>query len=167
MREALLPVAIGLALGGLVGGLLVRELGPARDLGPDALTQSLLALAAGGVAALAVIAAVTATLLARMDQLGRGPAAQLLSRIPWLPVTAAITVVTAVPLVTGSSDGSFGVLTLVVPAAGHRGHRRRGHLGPPVSSAAAPTPGCAGCPRASSWRCAACSPGRRPRGSSS
>ena len=64
-----------------------------------------------------MIAAVTAGLLARLDQVGRGPAAQLLARVPWLAVTAAVTVVTAVPLITGADDdqGEFGVLTLVVP----------------------------------------------------
>ncbi|TFV86275.1 FtsX-like permease family protein [Blastococcus sp. CT_GayMR16] len=115
--EALLPGALGLAVGGLVGWLLVRELGPAADLGPETLQRSLVALAAGGVAALAVVAGVTAARLARLDQIGRGPAAQLLGRVPWLAVTAAVTVVTAVPLVTGGSETErgFGVLTLVVP----------------------------------------------------
>jgi hypothetical protein len=117
VREALLPVALGLVVGGGVGWLLIRELGPSADLGPDVLRRSLVALATGGAAALAVVAAVTAARLARLDQIGRGPAAQLLTRVPWLAVTAAVTVVTAVPLVTGGSgsDGGFGILTLVVP----------------------------------------------------
>ena len=116
-REALLPVALGLGLGGLVGWLLVRELGPSGEFGPDVVPRVVLALAAGGTAALAVVAGVTAVLLARLDQVGRGPAAQLLGRVPWLAVTAAVTVVTAVPLVTGGSDdgGELGVLALVVP----------------------------------------------------
>lgn len=114
-REALVPVVFGLAAGGVAGWLLVRELGPSDVLGGEVLTPSLIAVAAGGVAALVVVAAVTAGLLARLDMVGRGPAAQLLGRVPWLAVTAAVAVVATIPVATNGSGGGFGVLTLVVP----------------------------------------------------
>lgn len=117
-REALVPVLVGGALGGLTGWLLVRELGPSAQLPPGVLPRSLVVLALGALAALAVIAAVTATLVAKLDSIGRGPAAQLLGRVPWLAVTAAVAVVATVPLVTSEPDpggGGVGVLTLVVP----------------------------------------------------
>jgi hypothetical protein len=118
VREALLPVLIGSAVGAAAGWLLVRELGPAAELPPSALPRSLTLLAAGALAVLAVVAVVTGVLVARVDSVGRGPAAQLLGRIPWLAVTAAVAVVAAVPLVTAEPDAAgtgFGVLTLVAP----------------------------------------------------
>src|SRR5687768_1070831 len=117
-REALLPVLIGGAIGGLAGWLLIRELGPSTQLPPGVLPRSLAVLAAGALAALAVIAAVTAALVTRLDSIGRGPAAQLLGRVPWLAVTAAVAVVATVPLLTAEPDpegAGVGVLTLVVP----------------------------------------------------
>ena len=116
-RESTLPVLVGLAAGGAAGWLLVRELGPSPDFPPGTLGRSLVALAAAGVGALAVIGAVTAVLVARLDSVGSGQAAHLLRRIPWLPVTAAVAVLLAVPLVTGAADagGRVGIDTLMVP----------------------------------------------------
>ena len=129
VAESLLPLLVGLAAGGAVGWLLIAELGPSPTLGPDALPRSLLALAAGAVAALAVLAAVTAGLLARLDQVGRGPAAQLARpgargwrsppRSRWSPPCRWR---------PSGGRGEFGVLTLVVPllatvVVGRRGHR--------------------------------------------
>jgi putative ABC transport system permease protein len=118
VRESFLPVLFGLATGGVVGWLLVREFGPSPDLGTGVLPQSLAVLAAGGAAALALIGAVTAALVTRLDAIGRGQAVSVLGRVPWLAVTAAITVAVAIPLLTGDPDpdgGGVGVLTLVVP----------------------------------------------------
>lgn len=117
-RESLLPVLVGLAAGGAAGWLVVHEFGPSPDLPAGVATRSAIVLAAGGLAALVVIAAVTAVLVTRMDSVGRGQAAHLLGRIPWLPVTAALAGVAAVPLVTGTPDpdgGRIDVLTLMVP----------------------------------------------------
>ncbi|MCF6744197.1 hypothetical protein E9529_07895 [Blastococcus sp. KM273128] len=116
--EAALPVAAGLAAGGLAGWALVRELGPSTTLPSGALPQALAFLAAGGAAALAVVALVTAGLTARLDSIGSGAAAHLLGRVPWLAVTAVVTVVAAVPLVVGDPAdraGRIDVLALVVP----------------------------------------------------
>ena len=115
VRESILPVIVGLAAGGAIGWLLIRELGPSPDLGPAVLGQSLLTLALGGAAAFAVVAVITATLITRLDQVGRGAAAQLLGRVPWLAVTTAVTVIAVLPLVAGDQEPGFGVLTLVVP----------------------------------------------------
>ena len=117
VREAVVPVLIGLAAGGAVGWLLIRELGPSAELSTRVLAQALLAVAAGGLASLAVVGVITAGLLARLDSIGRGAAAQMLGRIPWLAVTAAVTVVAVVPLVTGEPESGrgFGILALVVP----------------------------------------------------
>jgi len=118
VRESVLPVLLGAALGGVAGWLLVRELGPAAQLPTGALDDALVALAVGVVAAVLVVAAVTAVLVTRLDQIGRGQAASLLGRVPWLAVVTAITVVTVVPLVTRTQDdegGRVDVLTLAVP----------------------------------------------------
>jgi putative ABC transport system permease protein len=117
VREALVPVLVGSALGGAGGWLLVREFGPAADVPPGVLPTSLLVLVAGAAAALVAIATITAAQLTRFDSIGRGPAAALLGRVPWLAVTAAVTVVAVVPLVTGDrgTGGKVDVLTLAVP----------------------------------------------------
>ena len=55
-------------------------------------------------------------LASRLDRVDAGRATQRLFRVPWLPVTAAITVVTALPLIT--DDGGprrLDLLTLGVP----------------------------------------------------
>lgn len=115
-REALLPVLAGAATGGLAGRLLLRLLGPAPDLPAGAVPQALAVLGVGCVAALVVVAGVTAALVTRLDQLGRGPLTSALGRVPWIAVTAAVAVVTAVPVVTGSrDDGRLDALTLVLP----------------------------------------------------
>ena len=114
--EALLPVLAGAATGGLTGWLLLRLLGPAPDLPAGAVPQALAVLGVGCLAALALVAGVTAALVTRLDQLGRGPLAHALGRVPWIAVTAAVAVVTAVPVVTGSrDDGRLDALTLVLP----------------------------------------------------
>jgi hypothetical protein len=118
VHESVLPVLLGAAAGGAAGWLLVRELGPAAQLPSGALDDALVALAVGVVAAVLVVAAVTAVLVTRLDQIGRGQAASLLGRVPWLAVVTAITVVTVVPLVTRTQDDGAGrvdVLTLAVP----------------------------------------------------
>jgi putative ABC transport system permease protein len=117
VREAFVPVLIGSALGGIAGWLVVREFGPSSTLPPGVLPGSLVVLVAGAAAALLAIAIITVAQLTRLDSIGRGPAAQLVARVPWLAVTAAITVVALVPLVTGNGDtgGKIDVLTLAVP----------------------------------------------------
>lgn len=120
VRESLLPVLAGTAIGGAGGWLLVRELGPSADLPASVVTPSVVVLVAGALAALVAIAAVTALGVARLDNVGSGQTAHLLGRVPWLAVTATVTVITAVPLLTGDADGDgdgqgVGVLTLVVP----------------------------------------------------
>jgi hypothetical protein len=116
--ESLLPVVVGTAVGGTGGWLLVRELGPSPDLPDSVLVPSLVVLVAGALAALAAIGIITAARVARLDNVGSGQTAHLLGRVPWLAVTAAITVVTAVPLMTRDTDvagSGVGILTLVVP----------------------------------------------------
>jgi putative ABC transport system permease protein len=115
LREALLPTAGGIVAGGAVGWLLVRALGPSPELSDAAVPAALAVLAAAGVAALVTVAAVTAVLVIRLDAIAR-PSGPLSGRIPWLAVTAAVTVVTAVPVVTGEADGGgIDLLTLVLP----------------------------------------------------
>lgn len=115
LREALLPTAAGLAVGGAAGWLLVRTSGPSSRLPDAALPAALVVLAAAGVAALLTVALVTTGLVARLDSPARRPEA-LFARIPWLPVTAAVTVVVAVPVLTGEADGGgIDLLQLVLP----------------------------------------------------
>ena len=115
LREAVLPTVAGLVAGGAAGWLLVRSFGPASRLPSTALPGALVVLAAAGVAALATVAVVTTVLVARLDTLGRRPDA-LLGRVPWLPVTAAVTVVTAIPVFTRDADGGgIDLLQLVLP----------------------------------------------------
>jgi putative ABC transport system permease protein len=115
LREALLPTIAGLAAGGTAGWLLVRALGPSPDLPDAAVPAALGVLAAAGVAALLTVVAVTVLLVVRLDALGGRPGA-LAGRIPWLAVTAAVTVAVAVPVVTGEADGGgIDLLQLVLP----------------------------------------------------
>ncbi|HET6392254.1 MAG TPA: hypothetical protein VFG13_05495 [Blastococcus sp.] len=115
LREAVLPTLGGLVVGGAAGWGLVRALGPSSDLPSDAVPSALVVLAGAGIAALATVGVVTTVLVARLDALGRRPGA-MLARIPWLPVTAAVTVVTAIPVVTGEADGGgIDLLQLVLP----------------------------------------------------
>ncbi len=115
LREAVLPTIGGVAAGGAAGRLLVRALGPSPDLPDAAVPAALAVLASAGVAALLTVAVVTALLVVRLDSLGRRPGA-LAGRIPWLAVTAAVTVVSAVPVVTGEADGGgIDLLQLVLP----------------------------------------------------
>jgi hypothetical protein len=118
VREALLPVLAGLTVGGAIGWLLIDTLGPAADLPAGALPRSLLVLAAGGGAALAVVASVTAVLVGRLDAVGRGQAAHLLGRVPWLALTTVLAALAVVPLVAGGpaeEGGRIGVLPLMAP----------------------------------------------------
>jgi hypothetical protein len=117
VRESLVPVLAGTAIGGTVGWLLVRELGPSSDLPPSVVTTSLVVLAAGALTALVAVGVITAVRVARLDDVGSGQTAHLLGRVPWLAVTAAVTVITAVPLLTRDADagGGVGIATLVVP----------------------------------------------------
>ncbi|RZU33924.1 ABC transporter permease [Blastococcus saxobsidens] len=117
-REAVLPVLLGLAAGGAIGWLLVQRLGPADTIPPGVLGRSLAVLAGGGIAAVAVVAVVTAVLVTRLDSIGSGQAAHVLARVPWLAITAVLAVVATVPLFTAepaAEGGGIDVLTLVVP----------------------------------------------------
>jgi putative ABC transport system permease protein len=116
-REAVLPVLVGLGAGGLVGWLLIRSLGPSPYLPPTVAEPAAAILIAGALTALAVIAGGTAALVSRFDSIGRGQLASAVGRVPWLAVTAAATVLTAVPLGTGGAAGGsqVGILTLLVP----------------------------------------------------
>jgi putative ABC transport system permease protein len=115
LREAVLPTVVGLAAGGAAGWLLVRALGPSPLLPDGTAATALWVLGAAGVAALLTVAAVTALLVVRLDALGGRPGA-FAGRIPWLAVTAAVTVATAVPVVTGEADGGgIDLLQLVLP----------------------------------------------------
>lgn len=118
VRESVLPVLLGGAVGGAAGWLLVRALGPSSELPAGAAEPAAVALVLGLAAALLVVATVTAALVTRLDQIGRGQAASLLGRVPWLAVLTAVTAVTVVPLVTRAGDDAAGrvdVLTLAVP----------------------------------------------------
>ena len=118
LAEALVPVLVGTAVGIAVGVELVRRLAPVPPP-PGSLADTLPLLAGAVVATLAAVVAVTVVLTARMGQVGRGPAEQLLSRVPWLAVTMTVAVIAVVPLVTGRSDTEsetgVGLLTLAVP----------------------------------------------------
>ena len=116
VQESLLPVLGGAGVGAVAAWLLVRAGGPAGRLPLDAWSRLALPVAVGGVAALAVVGVVTVVLVSRLGQLGPGPLGQWLGRLPWLAVTAAVTVVTAVPVLTGDAGGrSIDLLTLVLP----------------------------------------------------
>ncbi|SOE03820.1 hypothetical protein [Blastococcus haudaquaticus] len=115
VREAVLPTLAGLAVGGVAGWLLVRAFGPASDLPDASAPAALVVVGAAGIAALLTVGLVTTALVARADSLGRRPDA-LFARIPWLAVTAAVTVVTAIPVFTGRADGGgIDLLQLVLP----------------------------------------------------
>lgn len=116
-RESLLPLLAGLAAGGAAGWLLVRALGPSADLPGSVLAGAALALVAAAAATLAVVGAVTAVLFSRIDAVGRGAAASIAGRVPWLAVTAAVAVVTVVPLVLAEPEEGtgIGVLPLLAP----------------------------------------------------
>ncbi|MGY1803076.1 FtsX-like permease family protein [Blastococcus sp. SYSU D00922] len=115
LREALLPTLAGVGVGAAAGWLLVRALGPSASLPDAALPAALVALAAAGVASLLTVAVVTTALVTRLDSPARRPGV-LFARIPWLPVTAAVTVVVAIPVLTGEADGGgIDLLQLVLP----------------------------------------------------
>ncbi|WP_369137524.1 hypothetical protein [Modestobacter versicolor] len=115
-REALLPVLAGAVLGTGGAWALVRLGGPAADLPGSVWPRAGGALAVGALAALLVVGLVTGALVARAGQLSPGPLVQWLGRLPWLAVTAAVTAVAAVPLVTGDrGDRTLGPVPLAVP----------------------------------------------------
>ncbi len=95
--EAALPVLVGVAAGVGLGLLAVRLLGRGRSVPLD--TPTLLWAAGAGLAALLTVAAVTWTAVARHGRTNAGPAAQLLGRVPLVPVLAAVTVAAAVTAV--------------------------------------------------------------------
>jgi putative ABC transport system permease protein len=114
--EAVLPLLVGAAAGATAARFLVRELGPSGRLPRETTELALIDLGIGIAASLVVVSVVTAMLASRLDRVDAGRATQRLFRVPWLPVTAAITVVTALPLVT--DDGGprrLDLLTLGVP----------------------------------------------------
>ena len=114
--EAVLPLLVGAAAGAAAAWFLVRELGPSARLPRETTDLALVDLGIGIAVSLVVVSAVTAVLASRLDRVDAGRATQRLGRIPWLPVVAAITVVTALPLVT--DDGGprrLDMLTLGVP----------------------------------------------------
>jgi putative ABC transport system permease protein len=117
VRESLLPVVAGLAVGGAAGWLLVRTLGPSPDLPGAVVAPAGWSLLAAAVAVAALVAVVTAVLVTRLDRVGRVHGT-VLRRVPWLGLTAVAAVLTAVPLVTGSAGGEagrIGVLPLLLP----------------------------------------------------
>jgi hypothetical protein len=117
VRESLLPVVVGLAIGGAAGWLLVRALGPSERLPVGVLAPAGWSLLAAGVVVRALVGTVTALQVTRMDQVGRARGG-VLRRIPWLGLTAVAAVLTAVPLLTGAVDaepGRIGVLPLLLP----------------------------------------------------
>jgi hypothetical protein len=116
-REALLPLAVGTATGGAAGWLLVTTLGPADRFPAGTLERASVALGAAALAALVVLTVITAALVARQGQISAGPITGWFDRLPWLAVTTAVTVVAAVPVLTGDPppDGGIDLLTLVVP----------------------------------------------------
>ena len=114
--EAVLPLLVGAAAGAAAAWFLVRELGPSARLPRETTGLALVDLGIGIAVSLVVVFAVTAVLASRLDRVDAGRATQRLFRVPWLPVTAAITVVTALPLLT--EDGGprrLDLLTLGVP----------------------------------------------------
>jgi hypothetical protein len=120
VREAVVPLALGGVLGAGVGWLLVRTFGPSARFPDGTVADAALAVAAGCLAALAVVLVVTTVLVLRLDRLGTGPVAAALGRIPWLAVTAAVTLVTAVPLVTdlvggGPTEADADLLVMALP----------------------------------------------------
>ncbi len=116
-REAVLPAVAGVLAGGLLGWLLVRELGPSARLPSDATGGAVTAALLGLAAVLLVVAAVTALLVTRLYQAGAGAADRVLGRVPWLAVVTAVTVLAVVPLFTGERDGGgrLDLLVLVAP----------------------------------------------------
>jgi hypothetical protein len=115
-REAVVPLTAGSLAGGLAGWLLVRTAGPSPRLPAGAPAEALVAPAIGSGAALLVVVLVTAALVARLDRLGRGTLARSLGRVPWLGITAAAAVVTAVPVLRQEAgQGRIDVLTLGLP----------------------------------------------------
>ncbi|ROP27244.1 FtsX-like permease family protein [Pseudokineococcus lusitanus] len=120
--EALLPVLVGLVAGAGLGWGAVVLLGPSPRLPVEVVPTALAVLAVAGVVAVGLVVVVTAAAVARLGRVGLGPAAQLVGRVPWLPVLAAVTVVATVPLVARAvrddgtvAPGEVDVLTLVVP----------------------------------------------------
>ncbi|RBY88767.1 hypothetical protein [Blastococcus sp. TF02A-26] len=144
LREAVLPVLGGTAAGSAAGWLLVRALGPSSSL-PDGVARwAALAAAAGALTALVTVAAVTAVAVGRMDVVGRRPR----RTVPWVAVTAGITVAVTALVLTGDTDDggdlqllplvlpllatvvAAGALTALLPRLGRRGRARLGRLAP-------------------------------------
>ncbi|RKS74123.1 putative ABC transport system permease protein [Motilibacter peucedani] len=115
--EALPAVVVGTLLGAGAGAAAVRALGPAGRFPEGWLGDAWPVVVVCALLVLVEVAVVTAVAVARMGQIGVGAAQQLLGRVPWVPVTAAVAVVAALPLVDGRprDDGGLGVVTLGVP----------------------------------------------------
>ena len=114
--EAVLPLLVGATAGAAAAWFLVRELGPSPRLPRETTDPALVDLGIGIAVSLVVVSAVTAVLASRLDRVDAGRSTQRLGRIPWLPVVAAITVVTALPLVTDEGGPRrLDMLTLGVP----------------------------------------------------
>ena len=113
-REAVLPLVVGVLAGAAAGWALVRAVGPSSRFPDGTVDEVLEPLAVGAGAALLLVVVVTAVLVARLDQLGSGALTRSLGRVPWLAVTVAMTVVTAVPVVRGEAEG-IGITLLALP----------------------------------------------------
>jgi putative ABC transport system permease protein len=143
LREAVLPAVIGTAVGGAAGRLLVRALGPSPELADGAAGNALLVLGAGAAAALALVPAVTAAAVRRMDVVGRRPRRP----VPWVAVAGGVTVAVGALVLSGDPDDGdvallplvlpllatvvvAGAVTAALPRLGRRGRARLDRLGP-------------------------------------
>jgi putative ABC transport system permease protein len=114
--EAVLPALLGVAVGAVGAWLLVHWAGPSDRLPAGTAAGARNSLAAGLLAVIVVVPLVTAALTSRIDQADTGPGGRRLTRVPWLAVATAVTVVTLVPLLTrGPERGRLDLLTLGVP----------------------------------------------------
>ncbi|WP_029430578.1 hypothetical protein [Blastococcus sp. URHD0036] len=144
LREAVLPVVVGTAAGGAAGWLLVRAFGPSPHLPDGVAVRAVAVLAGGALLAVATVGVVTAAAVGRMDVVGRRPR----RAVPWVAVSAGITVAVTALVLTGDTDGdgdlhllplvlpllatvvAAGALTALLPRLGRRGRARLGRLTP-------------------------------------
>ncbi len=144
LREAVLPTVVGAAAGGAAGRLLVRWLGPSADLPDGVATWAGTALVIGAGAVLVTVLVVTAGAVRQMDVVGRRPR----RAVPWVAVTAGVTVAVGALVLTGDRDTRgdvellplvlpllatvvvAGAVTALLPRLGRRGRARLGRLGP-------------------------------------
>src|SRR4051794_6051717 len=114
--EVVIPALLGAGIGAVAAWGLVHSQGPSELLPAGTAEAAARSLAIGLLAVFVVVPLVTAALTARLDQVDTGPGGRRLSRVPWLAVATAVTVVTVVPLLTRGPDrGRLDLLTLGVP----------------------------------------------------